>query len=57
MDKIIKAIQQLLKVAVSRSDSPLSDIKQVFYGDPVVIPASSLPSLAIHPITTEYLQR
>ena len=57
MDKIILAIQQLLNTAVAVISSPIGDIKRVFYGDPVIIPESDLPSLAIQRIWTEYIQR
>lgn len=57
MDRIIRAAQQLLKVAVANRDSPLHDIKRVIYGDPVTIPESSLPVLTISPVITDYNAR
>lgn len=57
MDKILKSIQQLLKISAETTWSPLSDIKKFYYWDPFIIPNSSLPCIAIQPITTEYLMR
>lgn len=57
MNLIIQAIQQLLKNAVSQIDLPLSDIKKIYYGDPIIIPQSSLPCITIQPTSTNYIQR
>ncbi len=54
MDKIMKAIQELLKATVANSSSPLNDVKKVFYWDPQVIPESDLPALTIAPVSSDY---
>lgn len=57
MDEIIKSIQLLIKNSIIQIWSPLSDVKKVYYGDPIIIPQSSMPAIAIHPISTNYMQR
>jgi len=57
MDLVILAIQQLLKKAILLTESNLSDIKNVYYWDPINIPQSSLPALVINPTNSEYIQR
>ncbi len=54
MEKSIIAIKSLLENSVSQAGQPLSDIKKVFFGDPVTIPESDLPALAVLPISTDY---
>lgn len=43
------ALQEMLKDASLNVSSPLFWIKKVYFGDPVLIPASSLPALTISP--------
>ena len=57
MEQSIIAIKQLLATSVSKNTSPLSDIRKVFFGDPMTIPESDLPALAIQPISTDYTMR
>jgi len=57
MKNVILAIQSLLKSAIEQNNSPLEWIKRVYFGDPVLIPLSSLPALTVQPITSEYLMR
>ena len=57
MEKSISAIKQLLENSVSQAGQPLSDIRKVFFGDPVTIPESDLPALAVQPISTDYNMR
>lgn len=57
MKNAITAIQQIFKNVVSNASSPLYGVKKVFFGDPVNIPETDLPALAIQPISTNYNQR
>lgn len=57
MKDIITELQTLYKNAISIPTSPLINIKKVFFWDPVIIPQSSLPAIAIQPLTTEYVHR
>jgi len=57
MHEPITAIQEILKTAVADDDSPLYWIKKVYYGDPVIIPESSMPALCVVPIDDEYTRR
>ena len=57
MKNVILAIKELLEASVADNDSPLSDIKKVFFGDPMIIPESDLPAIAIQPVSTDYVMR
>lgn len=57
MKNAISAIQSLFKTAIKNESSPLYGVKEVFFGDPITIPESSLPALAIQPISTDFVQR
>lgn len=57
MQKAIAALKQLLENTVANPLSPLHDVKQVFFGDPVLIPEDNLPALIIQPTTTQYTMR
>lgn len=57
MDKVLSAVKQLLEASVQQSWSPLSDIKKVYYGDPITIALSDLPALVVRPKNTEYVPR
>lgn len=57
MKNVILAIKELLEASVAESGSPLSDIKKVFFGDPMIIPESDLPAIAIQPVSTDYVMR
>lgn len=57
MQRVIQAVQQLLKVSAQDSQSPLFGVKKVFFGDPIAIPESDLPSIAIQPVWTGYSMR
>lgn len=57
MNLVLLAIQQLLKASVANVNSPLNNIKQVFYGDPILIPDKSFPSITISPLSTEVTLR
>lgn len=57
MEKPIAAIQQLIKTAIQEEWSPLADIKKVYFGDPVLIPESSMPAITIAPKTEWYIRR
>ena len=57
MEKILLAIQALLKISVSQTWQPLEDIKKVIFWDPKILPEDSLPALTIMPIWTEYVMR
>lgn len=57
MQTVVSAIKSLLDASVVTSGSPLSDIKKVFFGDPVVIPENDLPAIAVQPVSTEYEMR
>jgi len=53
----ITAIQEILKAAVANVASPLYWIKKVYFGDPVLIPESSLPAVTISPKSDNYVRR
>lgn len=55
MEFAIQSLQELLKNAVLQN-WPLSIIKKVFYGDPVLINESSLPAITISPSSSDYVQ-
>ncbi len=57
MQRVIKAVQQLLKTTSQNNQSPLYWVKKVFLGDPIAIPESDLPSIAIQPVWTSYAMR
>lgn len=57
MQTVISAIKGLLDTTVSNSSSPLHDVKKVFFGDPMIIPESDLPAIAIQPISSDYVMR
>lgn len=57
MKNVILAIKELLEASVADSNSPLHNIKKVFFGDPMVIPESDLPAIAIQPVSTDYVMR
>lgn len=57
MDKVLSAIKQLLEASVQQSWSPLSDIKKVYYGDPITVALSDCPALIVRPKSTEYVPR
>lgn len=57
MQTVVSAIKSLLDASVVTSGSPLSDIKKVFFGDPVLIPENDLPAIAVQPVSTEYEMR
>ena len=57
MQKVVSAIKSLLDASVSNVNSPIHDIKKVFFGDPIVIPEADLPAIAIQPIGSEYAMR
>lgn len=57
MQKVISAIKQLLEISTQNNDSPLKDIKKVFFGDPILIPESDLPAITIQPISSDYTMR
>lgn len=54
MDKVMRAIKQLLEASVNQMWSPLSDIKKVYYGDPITVALSDCPALIVRPKSTEY---
>lgn len=53
MEKVITALKTLLEETIATPGSRLSDIKKVYFGDPMQIPASCQPAITIQPITTE----
>jgi len=57
MQKVVSAIKQLLEASVADDQSPLYGIKRVFFGDPMIIPESDLPALAIQPMSTDFALR
>ena len=57
MNRVMDALKELYDTAVAVSGWPLADINSVYYWDPMQIPESSLPALAIQPIGTEYNDR
>lgn len=57
MDKILQAIKQLLESSVQQSWSPLSDIKKIYYGDPITVALWDCPALIVRPRSTEYTPR
>lgn len=57
MDKILRAIQQLLKASIAAGSSPLEWLKRVYVGDPVQVPLDSQPCLIIKPISSDYSSR
>jgi len=54
MENIILAIKQLLENAIIAVDSPLAEIKQVYFGDPINIPEKMLPVITIQPISDTF---
>jgi len=57
MQKVVSAIKTLLEASVADDESPLYGIKRVFFGDPMIIPESDLPALAIQPMSTDFALR
>ncbi len=57
MEKSINAIKSLLETSISQAEQPLSDVKKVFFGDPMIIPESDMPALTIQPMGTRYNSR
>lgn len=57
MEKVLLAAKQLLENSIVQSWSPLSTIKRVYFGDPIMIPLSSLPALIVRPKSTQYTPR
>ena len=53
MDKILLSIKGLLVTAIATPWSPLSDIKKVYYGDPIVVPECDMPAIIVHPENTD----
>ena len=53
----VTALQEIFKSATLNVDSPLFGIKKVYFGDPVLIPASSLPAITISPKEDQYVRR
>lgn len=51
MDKQLEFLQTKLKaeIAAAATGRPLKKIKKVYYGDPILIPSSSLPAIIITP--------
>lgn len=57
MWNVIEALVQLLRATVAQTTSPLSNVKAVFWGDPVKIAVSDCPALIVHPVDTSYNRR
>lgn len=57
MREPLLALQEILKDAIDDNTSPLYWIKKVYFGDPVIIPKSSLPALVVAPVSDEYTRR
>ncbi|MCP4161774.1 MAG: hypothetical protein GY760_17005 [Deltaproteobacteria bacterium] len=48
MDKVISNLKTILDDERLKSDSPLSDIKRIYYGDPINIDEHNLPAIIIN---------
>jgi hypothetical protein len=57
MQNIIEAVVQLLRSNIEQTSAPLSNVKCVYWGDPVSIPLSNSPALIVHPLVTDYKRR
>jgi len=57
MESAIKAVKQLLETAIEQPDSPLADIKRVYFGDPIKIPEKMLPAITVQPVVDEVVLR
>ena len=57
VQQIVEALVQLLRNTIAQTDTPLKDVKAVYWGDPVKIPLSSMPALIVHPVSSEYFRR
>lgn len=54
---VIEAIVQLLRAQKGVTNSPLSSVKRVYFGDPITIPQASFPVLVVMPISSAYQKR
>lgn len=57
MERVIEALKQLINTSTEVVGSPLADVKTIYWGDPIQIPESNLPAIAIQPVTTQYNKR
>lgn len=48
-DEIIEAVREIITDTKETATGPLKDIKRIYYGDPILIPASNLPAICIMP--------
>ena len=56
-DLIIERLRELFISARQTSQTGLSDIVRIFYGDPVLIPESDLPAIVINPDVNDTIAR
>lgn len=59
MENIIRGAMQIIVAAQAAAvtGAPIKAIKQVIFGNPVLIPSSSLPVLACYPVTSHVYTR
>lgn len=57
MDKVMFALQQLIKTSVDVSWSPLEGVKRVYFWDPTTNSLSSTPAIVIRPVRSNYTLR
>lgn len=57
MEKVVIALKTLIEASIATPGSVLSDIKKVYFGDPIQIPVSCQPAITITPISTETVAR
>lgn len=57
MKRVVQAIQEIIAASVDAEGSPLSNIKNVIFGEPVDINRSSLPAICITGVRTTYSLR
>lgn len=48
-DNVIEYLQTLLKTVIWTATKPIKDVKVVYYGDPVLIPAANMPAICVMP--------
>lgn len=59
MEKVIRGIIEILETArtAAASNDPLKNVKTIFFGDPVIIAESMLPSIVVMPVSESVSSR
>ena len=53
MNRIIRAIVELIKASKDTPGSPLATVKQVYFGDPRKIPQANMPAVVVSGVETD----